>query len=103
MDIIKEVKELNFPEGTYVVVASGILGVLNIRESRDIDIAVLPELLEELKASGDWREEVRYGKTFLSREGIDIIPELSWEAYPTTTKQAIETAEYIDDIPFFNL
>lgn len=37
------------------------------------------------------------------REGIDIIPQLSWEAYPTSTVEAITSAMIIDGIYFMNL
>ena len=103
MDITLRVSALGLPLGEYVVVGSGILEALAIRAAGDIDLAVTSTLHERLRASGEWEEEVRYGKVFLKREGIDVIPSLEWEAYPTTAEEAIRTATVIDGVPFMNL
>ncbi|MDO8594779.1 MAG: hypothetical protein Q7R93_04695 [bacterium] len=103
MNIIEKAKELNFPPGEYVIVGSGPLEALGIRQASDIDVAVLPELFERLRVTGEWKEEERYGKTFLKREKVDIIPKLSWSEYPTTTEEAIASAIVIDGIYFMNL
>lgn len=103
MNIIQKIKELNFPDGQYVVVGSGVLDVLGIRTSGDIDIAVTKDLFNKLRESGEWREEEKYGKIFLKKEGFDIIPQLNWENYNTTTEEAIASALVIEDIPFMNL
>lgn len=103
MNIVERVKELEFPLGEYVVVGSGILDALDIREAQDIDIAVVPALLARLRAEGGWEEEGRYGKLFLKKGDIEIIPQLSWEDYPTTTEEAIDSATIIEGVPFMNL
>lgn len=89
--------------GEYVIVGSGPLAALGIREANDIDVAVTPKLLAELRATGEWEEVEKYGKIFLKKEGVDIIPQLSWEEYPTTTEEAIASAMMIDGISFMNL
>lgn len=101
--IIKKIKDLNFPVGQYVVVGSGTLDALGIRKASDIDIAILPELHKRLCESSDWEKEEKYGKIFLKKEGIDIIPSLDWSEYPTTTEEAIQSALMIEGIPFLNL
>jgi hypothetical protein len=104
MNIVERIKKLNFPPGQYVIIGSGIMDALGIRPAHDIDIAVMPELFETLHASGEWKEEERYGKIFLMRDGgLDINPELSWSDYPTTTAEAIASAFVIDGISFMNL
>ncbi len=100
--LFTRLRELNFPKGEYVIVGSGILGAFGIREVNDLDIAVTPKLLAELRATGEWGEEIRYGKVFLMKDGIDIIPELSWEAYATKTEEAIQSATLIEGFPFLN-
>ena len=86
-----------------MIVGSGALDALGIRSANDIDIAITPELFKTLQASGEWEQEEQYGKLFLKQNGIDIIPQLSWKEYPTTTKEAIASALIIDGIPFMNL
>jgi hypothetical protein len=103
MNIVERIKKLNLPVGHYVVVGSGVMDALGMRRAHDIDIAVTPELFKTLRTSGAWEEEERHGKIFLKQDGIDIIPELSWPEYPTTTEEAIASALIIDDVPFMNL
>ena len=101
--ITDKIKELNLPLGEYVVVGSGILEALHIRSSNDIDIAVTPFLHKKLRESGEWDEEERHGRIFLKKEKIDIIPQLDWEEYNTTTEEAIASSTVIDGIAFMNL
>ncbi len=103
LSIIDKVKTLNLPIGEYVVAGAGILEALNIRETNDIDLAVTPYLHKKLRETGEWDEEERYGKIFLKKDDIEIIPQLDWEEYNTTTEEAIQTATIIDGIPFMNL
>lgn len=103
MNIVAKIKALNFPKGQYVVVASGILEVLNIRDSNDIDIVVTKTLFDKLRKSGEWTEVIKYEKIFLKGDGVDIIPHLDWEKYSTTTEEAIESAYYHEGIAFLNL
>ncbi|MBK5215859.1 MAG: zinc ABC transporter substrate-binding protein [Candidatus Pacebacteria bacterium] len=103
MNIIKEIKKLNFPPTQYVIVGSGTLDVLGIRAANDIDIVVTKDLHEKLRKTGEWKEEERYGKIFLIKEGFDIIPQLDWENYKTTTEEAIQNALIIEGINFMNL
>ena len=103
MSIIKKIKNLELPFGKYVVIGSGILEPLGIRIASDIDIAALPELHEQLRLTGQWKEELRHNKIFLKRNAIEINPRLSWSNYQTTTQEAIASATVIDGIPFMNL
>ena len=102
-DIFSRIKTLDHPFGEYVVVSSGTLEALGIRSARDLDIAVTDKLFEKLRADGGWTEEERYGKLFLSKPRIDIIRQLSWDAYPTTNEEAIASALVIDGVPFMNI
>lgn len=103
MDVITEVKKLDLPLGQYVVVGSGIMALLGLRQAKDVDIAVTPDLHAKLRASGEWEEEERYGKIFLKKDGVDIIPRLDWDSYSTTAEEAIASATIIDGVPFMNL
>lgn len=101
--IIEKIKDLNLPPDQYVVIGSGTLAALGIRQASDIDMSVLPELHRKLRKSGEWREEERYGKVFLKKDDFEVNPGLSWEGYKTTTEEAIKSALIIDGIPFLNL
>jgi len=103
MNIINKVKALNLPFGEYVVAGAGILEALNIRETNDVDVAVTKDLHKKLRETGEWEEEEKYGKIFLKKEKVDVIPQLDWEEYKTTTEEAISSATVIEGIPFMNL
>lgn len=55
MNIPILVKEQGFPAGEFIVVASGILNALGIRDSDDIDLVITQSLYDKLKAQG-WTE-----------------------------------------------
>ncbi len=103
MDIIKKLKELNYPLGSYVVIGGGILSALGIREARDVDMAVTPELFDKLAKSGEYKIEERYGHKFLVSAEVEISSRLEWEDYETTTEEAIKSAEIIEGFPFLNI
>jgi len=103
MDIFKKLKELNLPLGEYVLVGSGPLAARGIREANDLDIAVTDKLWQKLLISGKYQKTERYGRIFLEADGIDIIKHLSWEKYPTTVENSIQTADIIQGYPFLNI
>lgn len=103
MNIVDNVKNLNLPLGQYVIISSGILDALGIRSANDIDITVLPYLHRKLRESGEYKEDERYGKIFLIKEGVEINPDVSWSDYKTSTEELIKSATIINGIPFMNL
>lgn len=103
MSIIEKAKQLGLPAGQYVVVGSGTLEVFGIRPAKDLDIAVLPKLHAKLRATGLWKEEIRYNKIFLQQEGVEILPDLHWDKYPGKVEDIIASATIIDGVPFMNL
>lgn len=104
MDIVKEVKKLNLPEGRYVVFGSGPLHVHGIRESKDIDILATEEVFESLRKTGEWQEVVRpNGVRVLLKGKYDIGKSWHSDNYHPTTQMLIDTAETIDGVPFANL
>lgn len=52
MNIPQELATLNLPPNSFVVVGSGILNALGIRESNDIDLIVTPEVFASLEQRG---------------------------------------------------
>ncbi len=103
MDIFKKLKELNLPLGHYVLVGSSSLAVRGIREANDLDIAVSDHLWQILVESKEYQQVEKYGHLFLQAPDVEIIKQLDWDAYPTTTEEAIRTAEIIGGYPFLNV
>lgn len=103
MDIFKKLKELDLPIGEYVVIGSGILAALNLREANDLDIAVSDKLFKELQSKPEFKTRIKYGKFFLHLDDVEIISKLNWEHYPTTINEAINSALMINGFPFLNI
>lgn len=53
--VIGQLRALGLPEGQVMVMGSGILGALGIREARDIDMVVSEEVYQRQLAQG-WQE-----------------------------------------------
>jgi len=52
MDVVSEIKKLDFPASEYVVIGGAAMALRGIRETDDLDIAVSPELFEKCKQEG---------------------------------------------------
>lgn len=102
-EIIEKTKMLDLPQGEYVVVGSGLLGVLGLREVNDVDLVVSPDILGKFEKKEDWQKEVKWGKTFLSKKNFDMFSQLAWEKYQTTREEAIMSARHIGGVPFMNV
>lgn len=76
MTIVERFQHLNLPASQCVVIGSGILDALNLRESDDIDLVVTEELFEQLRESRGWREEIRNNEAMLLKDDVEVW--LSW-------------------------
>jgi 8-oxo-dGTP diphosphatase len=103
MNIIQKIKELNLSNDQYVIIGSGTMDVLGIREAQDIDISVTKELFNKLQNSLEWEEYEKYGRIFLKKDIFEINDQLNWGKYDITTKEANKSAFFVKDIPFMNL
>ena len=54
----ERVKELGLPLDQMIIIGSGILDQLGIRQSADIDVAAGQAVLEEIARSGGWAEKL---------------------------------------------
>ena len=102
IDIFQKVKGLNLPLGQYVVFGSGPLAAHGIRETRDVDLLVLPELYDKLKQEG-WEEkswETPPPGRYLYKDNVEVGDNWDYDEYNPDPKWLIENAEVIDSIPF---
>ena len=51
----------------------------------------------------DCNVDTNYVFAFLVNDGVDVITQLDWENYATTTQEAIDSALIIDGVPFLNI
>ena len=79
MDIFSELKRLALPLGQYVVVGGGCLAAHGLRETRDLDVVVLPQLFERLRQEG-WEEDAVYAQKWnrkrLKRGEVEVYPDM---------------------------
>lgn len=101
--IVARVKELNLPEGSYVVFGSCPLAVAGIREAGDVDLFITKELFAKLREEG-W-EEHRKGEDNvpLVKNNIEAIDHWNYGSYRPTVSQLLATAMVIDGVPFASL
>jgi hypothetical protein len=102
-DFISRVKELNLPEGEFMVCGSAILDIVGIRKAQDIDILVSPALFIELEKSG-WKRSKRYPTTLEDPQGISGAKQtLDFMKENYSLEQALPLAIYIEGVPFMSL
>lgn len=103
MDFPSKLKELNLPEGSYVVVASGILQAHGIRPTQDIDLIVSQEVYDHYLNQGWAQKQNPDGTTALVNDVFDI--GLSWDDpnNDPNLQDILRGAEWIDGVPYANL
>lgn len=98
MNVTKEINSLNLPKDSFVVVGSGILEALGIRQSDDIDMIVAQETYDRFEAEG-WDHDSWSDQTVLKHDVFDI--GISW--YGSTIEELLTRATVIDGIPYLSL
>jgi hypothetical protein len=98
MNISQEIKNINLPQGSYVVVGSGILGALGIRQSNDIDLIVSREVYENLEAQG-WSYDSWPDQQTLTKGLFEV--GVHW--YGKEVDELIKDAQYVEGIPYLGL
>lgn len=99
MDIFQKIKELNLPEGKYVIVGGGILVALGLLEwDDDVDICVAPDIFDNFQTQG-WRQEEWVGKPVLKHDVYDIGVDFGEWSLDDLLKDTVT----INNIPFMSL
>lgn len=65
MEIKKRLNEFLLTPDNSIVIGSGILNVLGLRQSKDIDLIVTKEKFRELSVSGQFLEKLNHGRKIL--------------------------------------
>lgn len=72
MTIIDRVKALELPLDHIVVIGSGIMDALGLRNSQDIDLAVSDELFARLREGGIYTERIVHDQIVLECDDVEI-------------------------------
>lgn len=106
MDIFTEIRQLDLPAGEYVVLGSGVLAALGIRDIADIDLLVSPRLFNQLRERGweygalDYDGRVRERLTFGETEAFK---DFWYSDQNPAPEKLIANAAVIKGVPFLPL
>jgi hypothetical protein len=76
LEVKTKLDELGLNSDNSIVIGSGILRALNLRESKDIDVVVTEEKYRELSNSGRFKKEQNRGREVLTDNLFEIVT--SW-------------------------
>ena len=100
--LLKDLKKLNLPKNEFAIFGSGPLAIRGIRDSRDLDIIVKPELWNNLaKKYKIEKFKVEPKKQFIKIGEIEIYPD--WLPWLKNTENLIDTADFINEVPYVKL
>lgn len=72
MKFSDRIKALALPLDEVIVIGSGLLDQLGLREAHDIDLAVTPDLFDKLVATGDYQTGTVDGDRFCRNQVVEI-------------------------------
>lgn len=103
MNVIEEVRKLDLPPREYLVLGSGILGALGIREIGDIDLLVTSQVFDKLRDAGWTYDEIEIeGKIreHLSKGDVEVYRDFWYGGNHSAPGELIASPQVIDGIPF---
>lgn len=106
MNFFKEVEKLDLPEDEFVVLGSGILAALGIREIKDIDLLIKSEFFEKLKNEGWSYEVIEIGgqpRDMVSKGNTQAFKDFWWEGKILPFEDGMARCEKINGINFVSL
>jgi hypothetical protein len=72
MMFIERVKRLGLPLDEVLIIGSGVIDVLQLREADDIDMVVTERLFKELHGAGDYTEKMIRDEVLLEKDDQEI-------------------------------
>ncbi len=105
MNISGTLTDLELPTEEYIVVGSGILNALNLRESNDIDLVVSEALFEHLSESGNWKRQTHNDLDIPIVERGPVEAFLTWDdpQYQPNLASLQQDQRVMDDVPYVSL
>jgi hypothetical protein len=107
LDVLTEVKKLNFPDGHFMVVGSGILSITGIRPAYDLDIVISKELFEKCKKDGweikPWTRPGPILHEWLKKDNIELMVEMNIDEKVYRLNDLTDEAMIVDGIHFLSL
>lgn len=105
-ELTAKIKRLHIPADQYVVIGSGIMTALGIRQSADVDLLVTPEVFAELQKRG-WKTEVveieGRPREKVSTGDVEAFKDFWYGGVTRNVNDLIQTAQHIEGVPFMLL
>ncbi len=105
-EVIKKVKDLRLPLGQYFLFGSAVLAAHGIRNARDIDMVVVPELFRQLQKQG-WKRKWFFHGCFrrrcVEKDGVEAYSNAKLKSYRPKTEELAARADIIDGVPLMPL
>ena len=99
MNIREAISQLLLPDGSFMVVGSGLLDTLGIRAAGDIDLLVSHDAFDNFKHQNYKIQQHKDGSDYISIGRFEIMAD--WFGNDLETMR--ESAVYIDEIPYWSL
>ena len=99
MNIREAISQLLLPDGSFMVVGSGLLDTLGIRAAGDIDLLVSHDVFDNFKHQNYKIQQHKDGSDYISIGRFEIMAD--W--YGDNLETMRESAVYIDKIPYWSL
>ena len=99
MNIREAISQLLLPDGSVMVVGSGLLDTLGIRAAGDIDLLVSHDVFDNFKHQNYKIQQHKDGSDYISIGRFEIMAD--WFGNDLETMR--ESAVYIDKIPYWSL
>lgn len=103
LNYLEEVRNMNIPLGKYAISGSGPLAVRGIRDTKDIDLIVTPDIYSDYKNKNGWKTRFAYGNFFLRNGNIELWKKIGFWKDIVNIQELIDRAELIGGLPFVNL
>lgn len=101
MSIIDRVQKLNIPLDQTVVIGSGVLDALGLREAGDVDLVLSPQLFDTLSQDSMWHRATKHDEPILTYGDAEAF--LSWGSDAVPNFEALYSdGVTVGDVRFAN-
>ncbi len=103
-DLIEAIERLHLKPEDYIVVSSGVLGALEIREVDDIDLVVSASVFRNYESSGQWtKRQYEDGNVYLLKDLYEVGTEWDSENGKPNLEELKKDQVMLYNIPFASL
>jgi len=103
LNYLEEVRKMNIPSGKYAILGSGPLAVRGIRDTKDVDLIVTPDIYAYYKKQEGWKLRCMWGNFFLRKGKVELWKRIGLWKPIVDIKAFIQRAELINGLPFVNM